>query len=128
MTEAEIKTKVNTFLANLWTVIQNREATYLANNGKYWQGKVSHSVTPAEGDDVAPNLTATDKPTDQAEKWTDLFTVPAVMPCSIKVDVYNGPLGWGYVGTVRVSIVGRTWERSQQFGPETWRTEGWHEV
>jgi hypothetical protein len=128
MTEAEIKTKVDDFLTNLWTTIKAREATYLAANGKYWQGLVTHSVTPAEGADVVPNLTATSKPTDIAEKWTDVFTVPATMPCSVKVDTYSGPKGIGYVGTVRVSILGQTWERSQQFGPESWRTEGWHNV
>lgn len=128
MTDAEIKTKVNGVLNTLWTAIQNRQTTYLANNGKYWQGKWSHSLAPAEGNDVAPDRTNIDKPTDIAEKWTDLFTVPAVMPCSIKVDVYSGPLGIGYVGTVIVRILGETWTRSQNSGPETWRTDGWSKI
>lgn len=128
MTDAEIKAKVDTFLTTMWNTIKNREATYLANNGKYWQGKWSHSGIPAEGNDVAPDRTATDRPTDIVEKWTDIFTVPATMPCSVKVDVYNGPLGIGFVGTVQVSILGDVWERSQTFGPEDWKTQGWHKV
>jgi hypothetical protein len=127
MTEAETKQKVMDFLTTLWTHVQNRQAVYFANKGKYCQGLELFTVYPADGSDVAPDRLAT-KPTDQQERWGDVFTVPATMPCSVRLDVYQSLAGWGFVLTATVQAGLKTFRRSQNSGPETWRQTGWVEV
>lgn len=126
-TPAEIRQQVQQWLTNLWSHIQNRQENYLAAHGRYFQGLRTHVVIPLEGAEAAPDAIA-DKPTDQAEGWADQFTLPAAFPCQLRINTYDGPLGKGYVGIVRVRIGGETWERRQNNGPEVWRTVPWTQL
>lgn len=125
MTAAEIRAAVDTRLANLWATIQTRQETYAgAHNGRYWQGLRTHSITPTDGVTALPDV-GTACPTDQLGQPWPLSIRQTQMEMALRMDVYDGPAGVGYQATVFVTIVGQTWMRSAQVGPETWRTHGW---
>lgn len=126
LTPAEIRAAIDARLVLLWPTIQTKESNYFSAHGHYWQGLRTHTILPADGDLVLPNV-GTTTPTDQPDPWpVALRSTPIEM--AVVIDVYNGPLGDGYVASVWVMISGRIWMRSAQIGPETWRTDGWHEV
>lgn len=126
-TPAQIRNAVDTWLSNRWSAIQTMQANYLAAHGRYWQGLKTHSVRPADGAETAPDL-LNDKPTDQAHRWSDVFTLPATMPARVTINVYDGPQGRGYEAIVSVKIGSDVWRRVAQVGPETHRARGWHRV
>jgi len=122
MTLAQIRNAVDAKLAGIWPAVQARQAAFLAANGRYWQGKRTHVVTPSEGVETAANNLA-DRPTNEAAGWTGL---PAAMPMVLTMDVYEASGGHGYVASVRVSVLGTTYERAQAVGPEAAaRTFAW---
>lgn len=104
---------------------RNRQSTYQANHGRYWQGV--RWVVPSDGDLTAPDLSV--HPTDQAGDWTAFgLTLPATMKMALRIDVYNGPYGQGWTLTTFVRLGGtmyaRTWEGA---GAED-RALGWRAV
>lgn len=123
-TPAQIRQAVDDRLAALWTAIQNKEAQYAAaHGGRYWQGRVTHSVIPADGATATPDI-GTATPTDQPDPWP-LALRQVAMEMALAINCYSGPQGDGYVATVFVSINGTVWRRAAQVGPETWRQHGW---
>ena len=44
------------------------------------------------------------------------------------MDVYDGPQGKGYVGTVWAAFDGSVYSRARNFGPETERTLDWRRL
>lgn len=127
-TPQAIRNTVDAKLATLWSAIQTKQDTYAANhNGRFWQGLRTASTHPADGVASLPDI-GLRCPTDQlGDPWpAAIRNNPLEM--AIQIDVYDGPLGTGYQATVWVSIVGRTWTRTAQVGPETWRASGWSEV
>lgn len=65
---------------------------------------------------------------DAGDTWPSaILTTPLEM--ALWIDQYVTPDGTpGYVGTVQVDVLGHTYQRSQNVGPESWRTVGWAEV
>jgi hypothetical protein len=47
---------------------------------------------------------------------------------TVRVDVYDGPLGVGYVVIGRATVNAVTYLRAQNVGPETDRTHDWTEI
>lgn len=124
----EIKARADQVLTQIWREIQERQVVYAANHGgRYFQGLITHTVTPADGVDVAPDCLLV-TPTDQPERWIDFGLELPAIPFSIQLDVYDGPLGKGYVVTVQVKYQGVLYERAAQYGPETHRAFSWREV
>jgi hypothetical protein len=131
-TLTQIRNKVDGVLTTLAPTIDNRQVTYFANNNQYWQGKWTHTTEPVDGVDTAPN-NLTDTPTNISVRWNQILQgveLPAQLPMRIRCDVYEAPGGWGYVLTAQVKLLnGDVWQRtSNRVGPETWRTQGWHQV
>jgi hypothetical protein len=126
----EVKDTVDAWLAARWPTIQNRQSIYASNHGgRYFQGLRTHSNFPIDAIETTADL-LNSHPTDQAETWLDAIpTIPSQWPCAFLMDVYNGPQGWGYVGSVYVYVsqLDRIYTRSQNVGPETHRTVGWHQ-
>jgi len=127
MTAEEIRGTVDTRLVGRWSEIQQAQAGYHATHGRYAQGLLTHSSIPADGVEAAPDRKHA-KPTDQAESWEQLSNLPATMMSALRLDVYDGPEGVGYVVVVGVRIGGRLWQKRINVGPETWRAHGWREV
>ena len=126
-TLAQVRNAVDAKLATLWATVQAREDAYAAaHNGRYWQGLRTHTLAPADGVTVLPDI-GNATPTDQAQAWpAAILTTPLEM--TLQIDVYDGPLGVGYVATVQVSYAGTLYERAAQVGPETWRQYGWRKA
>lgn len=128
-TPAQIRQAVDDKLAAAWSHIQARQTAFFNNKGRYFQGKRTHTLAPADGTEVAPDALA-DHPTDQAETWGDAgFVLPATLPMVLEIHVYRtADNGYGYVGIVEVTINNKTWRRQAQVGPETYRAHGWAEI
>lgn len=132
-TLAQVRDFVDNRLANLWTnQIVPRQNVFFGNRGRYWQGLITTSTTALPNNtaastgviEVTPRLNT--RPTDQSETWADAgFNLEATIPMAIKIDVYNGAQGPGYVGQVWVKFNDTIFTRAQNNGPETWRTFGW---
>lgn len=126
----QTRTAVDDWLAARWPTVVARQDTYASNHaGRYFQGVrwVSLAATPSDGGTVAPTLSV--KPTDQQETWSDLnLGALGSVPCSLQIDVYQGPGGWGWVATVEVLFNGTRYSRSRNVGAEDWRTQAWHVV
>src|SRR3989304_5055575 len=112
--------------------LQAYEINYLDAKGRgYMQALWSHSAPPADGALVAPDLLAS-KPTDQAESLADLWSAVVIasgeIPVRLRIDVYDGPDGKGYVIIVECIVAARTYTRSINTGGEKWREQAWIEV
>ena len=128
LTPAQIRAAVDTWLTNRWTAIKSNQDNYLASHGRYFQGLWTHEVLiPSDGIETVPDNVLT-KPTDQADRWADVISLPLAMPCRLRIDTYHGPSGRGFVATLEVKIGLRVWSRSTQVGPESWRELAWHQV
>lgn len=130
----QIRNAINSRLADLWTnQIVPRQAAYFAVHGRYWQG-LAFNALPANANNANPGIaeTACDhtkKPSDQAHDWSAAgVAAGSTWPAQLRVDVYSGPLGHGYVCVARVRWNGSVYERSHNMGPETFRTQDWHLV
>lgn len=123
-----IDTVIDAYLPKL----QAYEINYLDAKGHgYLQALWSHSAPPADGALVAPDLLIS-KPTDQAESFFDLWSAVIItdgkVPVRLRIDVYDGPSGKGYVIVVESIIAGSTYTRSINTGSEKWREQDWIEV
>jgi len=101
---------------------------YQVTNGSYMQALTSHS-TPPEG--VADPDGIYTHPTDQEaalyELW-DSAALPSSINWSMRVDVYTGPNGSGYVLVVETNIKTHTWHREINYGPEPYRNVAWYKI
>jgi len=128
-TIAQIRDAVNAKLAPILAAIDDAQTVYFGIKGRYWQGLWTHSIAPLNAELLSPDRYS-DKPTDIAETWAQLASavnslVDVPIPCRIRCDVYNGPGGWGYVASGEVRVNGKTYLRSVNRGPESWRTHDW---
>lgn len=122
MTLEEIKALVDQAVLDLWPKVENWQNSFLGGNGRYWQGRRTHSVLPAEGNKTPPDV-GTSAPPD-CPPWPLTFR-NEVYPMALEVHAYRGPQGIGYVVHIGVTAEGETWYRSVQVGPETWRAHDW---
>lgn len=102
-----IENQANTAFNEIKTAVDNYQTTYLANNGKYWQG-IKSSDTPQDGANKAMELTR--KPTDQTEDWS-WFTPSGSYPISFEVHTHDGPNGKSYSVVGHINIAGQEWVR-----------------
>ena len=134
----QVRNAIDARLATLWTnQVIPRQTVYASNHGgRFWQGLITFTISalpnnPSDANpavlEVVPVLNT--HPTDQASTWVDAgINLEATIPMAVQMDVYDGPQGTGYVGTVWARWNGNTYSRSQQVGPETWRTQAWAQV
>ena len=119
-------TKVNNALADLANRIENREAIFFANNGRYWQGLLTPRIIPVDGADTAPDLDA--KPSNETFDWS-AANLPATIPVGIAVNAHDGPLGQGFTMIAWVKLGnGEIWYRSKGVGAYGVTTVGWDQV
>lgn len=127
-----ILTSVDAALGARLPGLMAAQAAYYAANGTYFQGLPTHSEIPADGAELPPDR-VDDHPTDQPVSWSDAATeyslsVPETMGSVLRIDVYDGPGGAGWVTVVETMIDGQLWRRSINFGPEAWRSAAWSPV
>ena len=110
----QIKTAVNARLADLWPKVKNRQATYFANNGRYWQGRIT-SAPPDDGATVAPDLTTTAGPQNVSWQTAVNGDIPSPVECALQIDTYEAPGGvHGFYATVSFTKAGVTYTRTAQ--------------
>lgn len=67
------------------------------------------------------------RPTDAPADWVRP-PAPAAPVTSYWIDVYEGPLGIGWVAVYETVRGGRTFRKHVNFGPEKYREQDWTEV
>ena len=122
-----LETNLDKFQSDHVAKIAAVQDAYFATHGRYWQGIETPDIPPDELTAVkSPDLTK--RPTDQAEKWDDVFrsalALPSTWPASLRVDVYDGPLGKGWTLTVVATKAGVRYWRTWSVGPED-RATNW---
>jgi hypothetical protein len=106
-----------------WLAARQRE--YREMTGRYAQMLPSHLEPPADGSAGIPDGWFK-HPTDQQYSWPNLDAIRfEPMPFDIRIDVYDGPEGQGYVTCFQVQIKGSMYERCQNYGPEASREHDW---
>jgi hypothetical protein len=116
---ADIKNAVDTFVADNKDKLKNRQDQFKAKHGRFWQGPMTHTVTPDDGAVTAPDLTI--KANGYISTWGHVLkganAWPAIWPCACVVNVYVSPLGHGWTLTTLVTKNGKTHARVRDFGP-----------
>lgn len=113
----------------LWPRLQTFQDQYRTVNGIYYQSLESNSTVPE-----VPTLPdgLNDAPSDQPESlalfWQDFAELPSELAWAFRIDTYSGPDGDGYTLTATTVIDGQVWERSLNYGPDTWRDADWYLV
>lgn len=107
--------------------LESFQFQYYAVNGRFYQALESHITAP----DVPTvpdgiNSSPTDQPETLAYFWDVFAELPDVLAWSFRIDTYSGPDGDGYVLTVTTIVNGETWQRSVNYGPDTWRAADWY--
>ena len=125
----QIKVAADGRLTALLAIVQTKQNTYAAaHSGHYWQGLKTHSVNPAEGNTVLPNIGTTCPIGQLSEPWpVAARNTPIEMACQI--DVYKSTLSEGYAATIWIDVLGVTYSQTKNVvGDETWRDQDWHVV
>lgn len=130
-TLAQIKTAVDNRLITLLGVVATKQTTYAGNHGgHYWQGQKTHSVNPADGNTVLPDIGTTCPVGQPGDPWP-LAARNTASEMAAQIDVYKSAVTpfEGYAVTVWVDVLGTTYSRTQNVvGDEAYRTIGWHIV
>jgi hypothetical protein len=130
-TAAQVRAAVDLWVANWLPVLSSRQETFLAANGRYWQGLASHAARPShlpnrDGGGAGDRLT--DHPTDQAQDWVALLPEwqSVLLPAEFRVDVYDGGQGQGKGWTLAAEFAhnGSVWRRVVNGGPD----QDWFQV
>lgn len=122
-----LRDTVDSRLTVAWNRLQTFQTNYFQANGKYAQFLKTHSVIPSEGDAALPDV-GTATPVGTATRYPSNW-IDTAMEWQLEIHEYRTPDGQaGYVAFARVTINSRTWERSAQVGPESWRQHGWADV
>lgn len=113
MTLQELQQKANPILVDFWNVLQNREDTYFANHGRYFQLLVSPEAPVVEGADS--DFTVRFPHYEQDGGGYNL-TYATKIPFQIEVHQWRGHAGstHGYIAYVTVQhLDGRQFRRSR---------------
>ena len=115
---------INKDIADLVADMAGRQPIYFTTNGRFWQGIKTPDRPPRARPDP-PDKSR--RPTDQAESWDDFgVDLPPTVRAALVVDVYDGPLGHGYVVRSEVETgAAELWEKAINVGSETHRGHGW---
>lgn len=128
---ASLQLRVDTWITNNITAITSSQTSFRAANPHYFQGRLTHTSIPshtdaADGDAPADKLAV--HPGDQAESWLDVmpFLDGQAMPAALRIDIYKGQQGQGWVLIAFIKHNGVTYNRSIATGLEAdMRNAGW---
>ena len=118
----DLNSDLNAEMESVLQDIQEVQNAYFIEHGQYWQGLASHSVVPSDGKSVDVDLLK--KPHDQVEGWADVGITQGRLPFSVKVDVYDGPRGKGYIVLFEIKKGKELYQKRVDLGPEG-RSHDW---
>lgn len=98
--------------------IERIQTARAAVNAPLLQLAATHRTPPQSLAGAAPDLRAR---VGIDSWWSAAVDLPAAMVTSVRVDVYDGPQGAGYVIIARAGA----FERRVNVGPELWREQDW---
>jgi hypothetical protein len=101
--------------------IERIQTQRLANRATLIQLPSTHALPPGE-------LGASPDPARRVgiDSWYSAdIALPAQMYASVRVDIYEGPHGCGFVLVSYMEYYDRIWERQVNIGPELWRDQDW---
>lgn len=120
--------RIDQAMDRVWRQIQRRQGNYKSQTGRFFQGLPTHANAPANGSENYPERFL-QSPTDQRLNWYDAGFLPySPMGYQARMDVYDGPMGAGYVFCLRIVWEGTTYERCYNYGPDGSYGHGWQEV
>jgi len=104
------------------------QENFKATHGRYWQGRATHDVLPAEG--VGKPIKDLDrKPDSEPFGWRNFGVgLPPNLRASLRMNNYDGPDGTGFFVEILLKEQGRTMERVIYFGPLESRSTAWSDV
>jgi len=121
----EILSQIDQRIDELWPVLTKAQTEYFAMTGRYYQALWSHSTPPSIVSAKYPDGWYT-HPTDQQYRWSDISIIKfEEMPYQMKIDVYDGPEGAGYVASYRFQEKDYVCEKSRNTGPEALKGSDW---
>lgn len=128
----ELQARIDTWWKENGKTIEAAQVEYKKDHPIYFQGLKTHAVVPDQKEDKTEDKIpdkAGSKPIGQAESWIDVVpvVVDEAMPCSLTVDVYDGPQGKGWVASLLVKFEGVAFVRRINMGPEAERELSWQE-
>jgi len=101
-------------LNHLHDRLEGHQTDYITRTGRYWQG-IELELSLADVD-------LGRRPTDQPEDWGWARTFPFTrLESLVRVDVYEGPGGWGYVTTAKIPGDQGSWRKALAEGLEAER-------
>jgi hypothetical protein len=124
MSLATVRNKIDNWLTPRWANLVNKQETYKANHGHYFQGLWTHHNEIEQTDlldgDVPPDRIE-DSPTDTPHNWRELIqnafdALP--FPARLRIDVYEAPTGVGWFAVLHVRYQGTIYARAKGVGPE----------
>ena len=121
-TLAQIRTKADAKLVDFWTLLQQKQDTYFAKNGKYFQLLVSPETKVVDGVDTTYEVR---KPSDERFVFDVNFEWSTTIPFQISVDEWVHKEDAGYSATVWIELLnGRVFMRTRHNNSDD---TGWYE-
>jgi hypothetical protein len=113
-------------LVALLPLIENRQEDHLAAYGRYWQGLATHSETPADGAEAAPDRLGL-HPHYQQTSWADMAAglFPEKTMSNLEIHQMQGSRGPGYTVILSVRIAGRLYQRVIGYAGAAGRGHDW---
>lgn len=125
----QLRAEIDKLVDSLWPTLETQQEKYRAMTGRFFQGLPSHmGQLPKDGGGEFPAGWYT-HPTDQQYRWSDIRVIQfSPMSFDLRIDVYDGPEGVGWVACYQVEIDKDPWEKCRNQGPEALRNSEWAQV
>lgn len=108
MTLLELKNKADPILANFWSALTQKQDTYFAKHGKYFQLLITPNTSVVDG--VDSDFTVR-KPSDELHVIDVNFTWATKIPFQIEVHEWLGKDTVGYEAVVTAVVGGNKYQR-----------------
>lgn len=128
------KNKVDGWVGARLPAFRTKQDGWKAAYGEYWQGLITHTTRPNNGNDSAPDKLSS-HPTDRSADWNAFLSfgnppinLPASFPAAMIFNVYEGPGGWGWECRTEFDYSGLRYSKVWNTGPESGREADWIET
>ena len=122
---ADTMAAIDTQLNELQLQLERLQSARLARNAPLLQLSTTHAQ-PVDLDRDPRGLAPDLRRRVGIDSWySAAVEVPDVLLAAVRVDVYDGPRGWGYVIVAETTHNGQRWIREINIGGESWRELDW---